>query len=434
MKTITDWARSIMMFCMLFIGMNTFSQNNITGEWNGTSADGSSIIVAALNVDTKEALNPYDPESMCNGFVSVKIIEPSGMESLLATYELNIFAQVGGLYEFTYKPGRPGVDEGNGKCTARLENGTFQFQISENVDGTPVLFADIDMKPTNSSASSENTSSDEGITEVSESKDSIWNTILPIVLLAAILCMFVHMGIVWIKGQRYKTVFTPELVANARTSVGKISESTPEEDREVENLLEQAYLCWSETDPDENGNEMRQPTSRKQIKTSCSYLDQAIALQTTDSDLLERLNELTNAININEKRTFDGSKILVWLGGIFGVLSFFLFDTGLAFSVLFSTGVYIVASRAPLFLVAKRQKRGGGNIHNGIVGGVLAMIAGAKTVRTVYKFDDGTQAYKDDHSQHWIALVLGLIILIILALTMIFWAILNYLRNYIIYF
>lgn len=434
MKRITALTRSIIMLFMLVVSMNAFAQNDITGEWKGISADSSTIIIATLNADTKEALNPYEPESLCNGFISVKIKEPSGMESLLATYELTLSAQVGILYEFTYKPGRPGVDEGNGKCSATLENGTFHFQVSENSDGIPVPFTDIEMKSINSSVSSGTANNNGNVTGVSDSKDSIWDTVLSIVLFVAMLAMFVHMAVVLIKGKRYKVVFTPEQVADARKVAEKPSESSPKEDEEVEELLEKAYLCWSEAEPDEEGNEMRQPTSRKQIKTSCSYLDQAIALQTTDPDLLSRLNDLTNVINLNEKRIFDGSKVLVWLGGIFGVLSFFLFDVGLAFSILFSTGVYIIASRTPLFLVLKRQKRGGGNIHNGIVGGVLAMIAGAKTVRTIYKFDDGTRAYKDDHSQHWIALVLGLIILVMLAVTMIFWAILNYLRNYIIYF
>ena len=82
--------------------------------------------------------------------------------------------------------------------------------------------------------------------------------------------------------------------------------------------------------------------------------------------------------------------------------------------------------------VAKAEE--GGNIHNGIFAGVFGLLAGAQTVRTIYKFNDGHKEYSDDHSQHWIALAIGLVVLFVLAMMMAFWALLNYLRNYVLYF
>ena len=78
------------------------------------------------------------------------------------------------------------------------------------------------------------------------------------------------------------------------------------------------------------------------------------------------------------------------------------------FSTLIATGLYVVASRTPQFLIDKRALRGGGNIHNGIFAGVFGLLAGAQTVRTIYKFNDGHKEYSDDHSQHWIALAIEL--------------------------
>lgn len=62
------------------------------------------------------------------------------------------------------------------------------------------------------------------------------------------------------------------------------------------------------------------------------------------------------------------------------------------------------------------------------------MIAGAQTVRTVYKFSDGHKEYEDDHSQHWIAWALGLVLLVFIAMLMAFWSFINYIRNYVLYF
>jgi hypothetical protein len=113
---------------------------------------------------------------------------------------------------------------------------------------------------------------------------------------------------------------------------------------------------------------------------------------------------------------------------------YWMMGVGMMFSTLIATGLYVVASRTPQFLIDKRALRGGGNIHNGIFAGVFGLLAGAQTVRTIYKFNDGHKEYSDDHSQHWIALAIGLVVLFVLAMMMAFWALLNYLRNYVLYF
>lgn len=59
---------------------------------------------------------------------------------------------------------------------------------------------------------------------------------------------------------------------------------------------------------------------------------------------------------------------------------------------------------APAFLIDKQAERGLGNVHSGIIAGVFAMIAGARTIRTVTKYGDGSKDVEDDHSEHWIAL------------------------------
>lgn len=239
---------------------------------------------------------------------------------------------------------------------------------------------------------------------------------------------------VYFKGSRYKEIYTLDGMTAKRTEENKPSEMTEEEYNQCVNLLEDAFAVWTIQSQTENGEEIRKPTKMKQIKASSLLIDQAIALRPTDQEVIDRINELTDVINSNEKRYFDGSKALVWLGVIVGILLGFVMGPGVSILTLISTGCYILASRTPAFLVEKRANRGGGNIHNGMIAGIFGMIAGAQTVRTITTYSDGHKEYEDDNSQHWIAWILGLCLLVAIALFMALWAIINYLRNYVFYF
>lgn len=197
--------------------------------------------------------------------------------------------------------------------------------------------------------------------------------------------------------------------------------------------MDEAFAIWTVIEKT-GDDEFRKPTKMKQIKQSAFLIDQVIAMQPTDEAVIERLNALTDVINSGEERHFDGSKKLVWLGVIVGILMYWMMGVGMMVSTLVATGLYIVASRTPQFLIDKRALRGGGNIHNGIFAGLFGLLAGAQTVRTIYKFNDGHKEYSDDHSQHWIALAITGVVMFVLAMMMTVWVFLNYLRNYVLYF
>ena len=245
--------------------------------------------------------------------------------------------------------------------------------------------------------------------------------------------MIIHMIYIKYKGVRYKKALTVEEMKAERIAQNKPEEMSPEEFNEALTLLAGVFDTWTVVGQNDEGEELRKPTKMKQVKASSMLLDQAIALQPTDKDMIDNINELADVINSNEERYFDGSKPLAWLGGIVGIIFLFI-SPQFGIITLISTGAYILSSRTPVFLIEKRQKRGGGNIHNGIIAGVFGMIAGAQTVRTVYKYSDGHKEYEDDNSQHWIAWILGLAILVCIAATMALWAMINYLRNYVLYF
>jgi len=92
--------------------------------------------------------------------------------------------------------------------------------------------------------------------------------------------------------------------------------------------------------------------------------------------------------------------------------------------------VYYISSLTPQFLIDKRANRGGGNVSTGLVAIALGILGSGVTVRTHYT--DGST--EDDHSGHFIAWMLGIIALVAVALTIIFWAVLNYVRNYLLFF
>lgn len=320
---------------------------------------------------------------------------------------------------FKYQGGRENVDNSNGKCKAVINDGQLSFSIINN-EGDDPLFTSINISKDNTVIAKQKTK-------------NIINYIFSGLVLIAYIAMIIHMIYIKYKGVRYKKALTVEEMKAERIAQNKPEEMSPEEFNEALTLLAGVFDTWTVVGQNDEGEELRKPTKMKQVKASSMLLDQAIALQPTDKDMIDNINELADVINSNEERFFDGSKPLAWLGGIVGIIFFFI-SPQFGIITLISTGAYILSSRTPVFLIEKRQKRGGGNIHNGIIAGVFGMIAGAQTIRTVYKYSDGHKEYEDDNSQHWIAWILGLAILVCIAATMALWAMINYLRNYVLYF
>ena len=245
--------------------------------------------------------------------------------------------------------------------------------------------------------------------------------------------MIVYMIRVWWLGERYKVKFTVEGMNAARSAQNQPSEMTEEEIQKCVDLLEGAFNSWDVVERTDDGGEIRKPTKMKQIKASVLEIDQAIAMNPNEPDLVERLNELTDVVNSNEKRFFYGSKPLVILGLLFSVFVFFVSQWQLALGFLVSTGAYILASRTPAFLIEKRANRGGGNVHSRLIAGVFAMIAAAKTVRTVTTYADGHKETEDDNTETWMSMIIGFAFLVVLASVMALWAIINFFRNYVFY-
>ncbi|MCM1515631.1 MAG: hypothetical protein NC080_04335 [Paraprevotella sp.] len=414
----------------MLVSVTSFAQEDLfAGEWVGTNKEGDMKVSLSLNCDDNWQLNPFDEDARCNGFMEVNMVEPGGRESMLVTYELHLVEDRGNEVVMDFIGGRPGVDEGiAGQCLVTNKDGNLKF-VGLDQGGKDAMFNGLTLVPEGSGA--------DAIADAAEDAGvPLWTKIknLLTTILVSGLFLFVigHMGYVWFKGARYKEKFTVDGMKNERYVAGLPEEMTEREVAEAWSLMDEAFQTWTVVETTEEG-EFRKPTKMKQITRSVMLIDQVIAMCPTDAGVVERLNELTDVINSGEERHFDGSVKLIGLGVIVAILMYWMAGMGMTVSTLASTGLYYIASRTPQFLIDKRALRGGGNIHNGIMAGVFAMLAGAQTVRTVYTYSDGHKEYDDDHSQHWIALVLGFVVLVVLAMMMMFWALLNYVRNYVLY-
>lgn len=416
---------------MMLVSINVFAQEEpFTGDWQGANKEGDLSVTLTLNCDGNWQLNPYNENARCNGFMEVNMSEPSGRQSLLSTYEFYVENMNGNEVILSFVGGRPDVDTGiSGQCKVVCKDDKLYFSGLDK-GGKDAAFNGLTLVKAGSGEEAiVDAATDDGI--------PLGQKILAIfqIILSSAIVLFVigHMGYVWYKGARYKEVFTVENMVSKRVAAGMSEKMTDGEIEEAWRLMDEAFAIWTVIEKT-GDDEFRKPTKMKQIKQSAFLIDQVIAMQPTDEAVIERLNALTDVINSGEERHFDGSKKLVWLGVIVGILMYWMMGVGMMVSTLVATGLYIVASRTPQFLIDKRALRGGGNIHNGIFAGLFGLLAGAQTVRTIYKFNDGHKEYSDDHSQHWIALAITGVVMFVLAMMMTVWVFLNYLRNYVLYF
>ena len=86
MNTTINKLTIIALFLITCIGNIYGQKSNIpwNGEWNGSNPEGDMNINLVLNIDEQKNLNPYNANSLCNGFVTIYIIEPNKSQSILS--------------------------------------------------------------------------------------------------------------------------------------------------------------------------------------------------------------------------------------------------------------------------------------------------------------------------------------------------------------
>lgn len=261
--------------------------------------------------------------------------------------------------------------------------------------------------------------------------------ILEILVLAVIVGTIVHMLYILLK-KKHREDFTVEEFKAKRLEAGRSETSADAENEEVAELMRSIMAEWSPIGEDEEtGEEMRAPLKQKQVTQAEEKLRQAIEIAPTTDEMVFEINDTARVINIANKREFNGSKrlivivvILALLVGIFG--SMWGFFAWLIASCL----IYIMASLTPGFIINKRMlkgKEGKSSFISALLGGVFGAVATAKTYKTVTKYTDGSKETSYDHSETIGALILAFVVTILVASFMAFIALINYLRNYVLY-
>lgn len=265
-------------------------------------------------------------------------------------------------------------------------------------------------------------------------------TVILILILGAAAFIIGHMGYTIYKAKTFAAQdYSLENFRAIRKEKGLPSESTQDENRKCNDLLDDAYESW--TDVEGSGSrEIHNPKYMREIVRTGRMLREIAEIAPTDVDIINTLNEYKEVVSRNEARSFDGSWKLIWVGvGVAVVIALIMqSDYGNFFGALFSvgliflipTGAYYLSSYTPQFLIDKRANRGGGNVSSGIVALAFGIMGSGVTVRTHYT--DGTS--EDDHSSHFIMAALGIFVLLIVAFTISIWSIVNYLRNYVLFF
>lgn len=239
-----------------------------------------------------------------------------------------------------------------------------------------------------------------------------------------------HMIFSIITAVKYRNDFTTDSFRQQRKALGLSEESSDQENEMAIDYLNLSISTWKE---DKNDPEQVRPRRLQHIKSANVEIAKTVELKPTNEDVVAQLNSLKEVINSNTKRLFDGSIKLIVISSIIAIIFWLIGDFRLGVPIFVGIGLYILSSMTPAFLVRKRAERTSWNLYDGIFAGVFAVIAGAQTIRETKIWSDGSKEVNDDHSQHFIAWVFGAIVAAMMAVLMSVWALLNYLRNYVLY-
>jgi hypothetical protein len=275
-----------------------------------------------------------------------------------------------------------------------------------------------------------------------EDKPFNWKgLIIGILVLAFFTYMVVWMILVLVRTKKILPVTRDEF-KTMRKQANKSEEASEEENAKAFAALEDAYYSWKViSGPGEE--ELRSPTTMAQIKKSRELHANAVQIMPTDQATVDRLNELGNVINVQEKRTFAGSWKLIIVAIVALVIMYLMSSSDGFWHFLksfwwmpVSIVLYYVASLTPAFLQDKRARWfRGKNIHNVLIGTVLGLFMATPATETwVTKWSDGSKTKSEEANPFFFVMViLTFMMILILGFMTIIFAGLNFIRNYVIY-
>lgn len=211
---------------------------------------------------------------------------------------------------------------------------------------------------------------------------------------------------------------------------------TKEQVESLDKRLDSIDDIWGEI-VDSSGDMVCYPHKYSTLKASEAIVAEVVAANPANKTLVEKINEINNLHNHARERQFNGSKSIIVIAAVLAIVVGIVTNSFRApLSIVAGVVIYLFASRTSNFMlivqIAKGQKVKGSAISR-LLRSLFTGVATAKTYKTVTKYSDGTEKTEVDRSETWISLVLAIVATILLSLLLPLIAVVNYLRNYIIY-
>lgn len=268
-------------------------------------------------------------------------------------------------------------------------------------------------------------------------KRPFWDILFEILLGLALLFMIGYMVYILLI-RDYKLVpKTVEDYQQQRQDAALPSESSDNENAEVSNLFD---LCYHNLTPFLNGQgeEDETFTTKEQIERLRSSIVKIQEIAPTNPDRVEDYNIMLRDYKRFTKRFFTGSKTYLIIGGIVAIVMVIMAGwQAVPFMLLNICGYYFASKETQFMINAKELKgtssSGRSKVMTAITAAAFGVMFSGTTYKTITTYSDGSTTTDYDNTEHGVFFVIGLVILFILAFFMFVVALINFIRNYLIY-
>ena len=243
-----------------------------------------------------------------------------------------------------------------------------------------------------------------------------------ITLFVIVLAIAAHTIYLLATTKKLKENYTVEAFRKNRAAAG-LGAMTKEEVDELNTKLDSIDTIWGEI-ADSKGNMVVYPHSRKSLNQSLEILNAAIALNPDNKDIVTKINDYNEVLNHALTRQFSGSKTIIAIATILGLI--LGFGTGFYMAIvatIVTVLAYILDSYTPNFMLIEQIARNGKR-STSLVKRLLLALIGSVTV---------ANQNDKDKSERWVSYLLLFVGTIVMAFLLPIIALVNYLRNYVIY-
>ena len=249
-------------------------------------------------------------------------------------------------------------------------------------------------------------------------KQELWIKIISAIVV--LLVIVIHTIVTLVKQRGLRTNYTVAEFSKNRTDAS-LGAMTKEEIAALNTSLDSIDNIWGEI-IDTQGDTVTYPHKKSSVKQSLALLQQAIDANPTDKGVVEKINSYNEVLNHAISRQFNGSKTVIALFTIIGLITSVAFPPMLAIVVLGITA-YILASRTPNFMLIEQITKNNNRSGSWVKRTLLSLLSGV----TAAKSD------KTEKNQTWFSLLLVFVFTLVIAILLPVITLVNYTRNYLIY-